>query len=120
MKRGRAGFVAVTATLLALASCGQDAEEEAMAEGRELFTQNCARCHQFDGEGFAEVYPNLAGNPIVALHDPDPTIRIVLDGSGGMPGFRDTLEADELAHVITFIRGSWGNDAPPVDSGQMR
>jgi hypothetical protein len=31
-----------------------------------------------------------------------------------MPKWRDYFEDDELAAVMTYIRNSWGNQAPPV------
>ncbi len=31
-----------------------------------------------------------------------------------MPGYGWTLDDQELANVLTFIRGSWGNRAAPV------
>ena len=32
----------------------------------------------------------------------------------GMPPFGQTLDAAEVAAVLTYIRGSWGNDSAPV------
>jgi mono/diheme cytochrome c family protein len=31
-----------------------------------------------------------------------------------MPSFADKLSSEEMAHVLTFIRNTWGNAAPPV------
>jgi len=100
--------------------CTQQTEAERVEAGREVFMNNCARCHQHDGEGFDPIYPALVGNPIVTLHDPDPTIAIVVDGSGGMPGFRHDLDLEELAQVVSYIRAAWGNDASAVTPTQMR
>jgi mono/diheme cytochrome c family protein len=102
-----------------LSGCGEVPAEE-IREGETVYLTNCSRCHQIDGSGFARLYPNLAGNPIVILHDPDPTIEIVLNGRGGMPAFRDSLGPQELAQVISYIRTAWGNDASPVLPTQTR
>ncbi len=32
----------------------------------------------------------------------------------GMPPFGETLDGTDLAAVLTYIRGSWGNDSAPV------
>ena len=32
----------------------------------------------------------------------------------GMPPFGPVLDDQEIAAVLTFVRGSWGNDAQPV------
>jgi mono/diheme cytochrome c family protein len=104
---------------LFLAGCGPDIDE-VREEGESVYIANCARCHQIDGIGFAHVHPNLAGNPIVTLRDSDPVIEVVLEGRGSMPPFRESLDAQQLASVITYIRTSWGNNAPIVTPSQVR
>jgi mono/diheme cytochrome c family protein len=93
---------------------------ERVAEGRELYIQECAHCHQPDGEGYRHVYPHLAGNPIVTLHNPEPTIEIVLNGRGSMPAFRDELEMQDIAAIISYIRTAWGNNASTVTPTQVK
>ena len=116
----RTGLVMLL-VLAALNACapGTD-DEELIAAGEELYTNSCARCHQPDGEGFAPIYPHLAGNPLVTLHDPDPVIEIVLEGSGGMRGFRNTMDQEELAQVISYIRNAWGNEASTVTPTRVK
>jgi mono/diheme cytochrome c family protein len=31
-----------------------------------------------------------------------------------MPPFGPVLNTEEIAAVVTYIRGAWGNEAPPV------
>jgi mono/diheme cytochrome c family protein len=62
--------------------------------------------------------------------DPASLIRIVLAGGRmpvtgddpyrafAMPGFAKLSDA-EVADVVTFIRASWGNNAPPVSAGEV-
>jgi mono/diheme cytochrome c family protein len=106
-------------TIQGLIGCGA-AEEERLAEGRELYIQECAHCHQIHGEGYAHVYPPLAGNPIVTLHNPEPTIEIVLYGRGSMPPFRNELGPEDIAKIISYIRTAWGNNASTVTPPQVR
>jgi mono/diheme cytochrome c family protein len=68
----------------------------------------------------------LAGSEIV-LGDDVTLVRIVLHGlkgpvtvagstyNGEMPAWA-RLSDEQIAAVLTFIRGSWTNDAPPVDT----
>lgn len=83
-------------------------------QGEEVYTLNCSRCHVPNGEGYRDIFPPLAGNPIVTLHDSQPLIEVVKYGRGSMPAFRNTLDTDELAAVLTYIRNSWGNEASAI------
>lgn len=112
-------FLFLLFILPVLAACGPD-EQELIREGEEVYINNCSRCHEVDGRGFADLYPPLAGNPIVILHDPNPTIDVVLHGRHAMPGFADILDGEEIAAVITYIRNTWGNDASMVQPRQIQ
>lgn len=37
----------------------------------------------------------------------------------GMPPFRYVLDDSDVTAVLTYVRGSWGNDAPPVTPRDM-
>jgi cytochrome c oxidase cbb3-type subunit 2 len=100
------------------------------AKGRALFTAHCAACHQATGEGLPGTFPPLKGNP--AVNDPDATthIRVVLRGLQGvkvagiaysspMPPFAGALDDADIADVINYERGSWGNHGAPVTAGQV-
>jgi mono/diheme cytochrome c family protein len=95
------------------------------ALGGRLYGDRCASCHGRNGEGVAGVYPALAGNRAVVMDSPVNVVRVVVEGgyapatSGnprpyGMPPFATELSGDEIAAVVSYIRGSWGNAAPPV------
>jgi cytochrome c oxidase subunit 2 len=94
--------------------------KDLIQQGEQIYLENCARCHNLDGYGFPRIYPNLAENPLVRLHDPAPVIETVLNGQGSMPGFKNSLSAVELASVISYIRNSWENSAPVVFPKQTR
>ncbi len=99
----------------ALAACTALAHADAM-DGKSLFAKNCAACHQPTGRGIPGAFPALAGNTFVQ-GAPGEVATVLLKGRGGMPDFSGSLDDDEIAQVLTYVRSSWGNSAPPV-SGQ--
>ncbi len=101
-----------------------------MARGERIFDQRCAYCHGDVGQGAVGAYPPLAGNRAIKMTQPANLIQMVRHGGFlpatagnprpyGMPAFGHVLDDSEIAAVLTFIRGSWGNDAAPVSPRQM-
>jgi alcohol dehydrogenase (quinone), cytochrome c subunit len=95
--------------------------------GAGIYASYCARCHQADGAGVPQKYPRLAGNPAVLAPSTTSLVRLLVEGGGSprtqagpeprkMPSFAGKLTDSEMAHVLTFIRNSWGNAAGPVTS----
>nr|WP_297460555.1 cytochrome c [uncultured Halomonas sp.] len=107
-----------------------ESEQDAQSEGdlgRALYVDNCTGCHRYNGKGMQDVFPELAGSPIVQANDPTSLIHVVLRGASepntetrpnrlSMPPFDWKLDDDQIAAVLSYIRSAWGNDAPPVDS----
>ncbi|MBJ2159847.1 c-type cytochrome [Variovorax sp. IB41] len=98
-----------------------------MARGGKIYDQRCAYCHGDQGQGATGAYPPLAGNRAVNMSPPTNLIQVVSHGGFlpstagnprpyGMPPFGQVLDAAEVAAVLTYIRGSWGNDSAPVTS----
>jgi mono/diheme cytochrome c family protein len=85
----------------------------AAADASKLFSDNCAACHQPAGEGIAGAFPALAGNAFVQ-GPAEPVVGVLLNGRGGMPTFRNDLDDDQIAEVVSYIRSAWGNKAAPV------
>ncbi|SOD30143.1 Cytochrome c, mono- and diheme variants [Variovorax sp. YR752] len=96
-----------------------------MTRGAKIYDQRCAYCHGDQGQGAAGAYPPLAGNRAVNMARPTNLIQVIAHGgflpstpgnprSYGMPPFGQTLDAAEVAAVLTYVRGSWGNDSAPV------
>ena len=93
--------------------------------GSGVYTTVCMGCHRIDGQGVLGLYPPLAGNPLVT-RDPRAAIGIVMNGQHGrtvvdgdgydgeMPAWGPYLNDEQIAAVLTYIRGSWGNNAAPV------
>lgn len=101
------------------------------AAGAALYMKQCSNCHGLDGKGRGTLQPPLAGNPTVMEKDPSSIINILLNGAGrmvvaGVPDsyrmtpFRVLLRDDELSDIATYIRASWGNDAPPVRAAEVK
>jgi mono/diheme cytochrome c family protein len=98
--------------------------------GAKLYTATCAACHQATGGGLPEKYPPLAGSEIVAGEE-QRLIRIVLHGlrgdvevqgevfSGDMPGWGPSLSNAQIASVLTYVRGAWGNTAAPIAAARV-
>jgi mono/diheme cytochrome c family protein len=82
-------------------------------DGATTFAENCAACHQPEGQGIPGAFPALAGN-VFAQGPADLVARTVLNGRGGMPSFSSDLTDEQIAAVLTHVRSSWGNHAPPI------
>jgi mono/diheme cytochrome c family protein len=107
----------------------EDAEapkvKDPMVLGRRTFNV-CTQCHQETGAGIPGTYPPLDGSEIV-VGDEATLVRIVLHGlqgpvtvagatyEGQMPAW-DRLSDEQIAAVLTYIRGSWRNRAQAIDT----
>ncbi|HLW24892.1 MAG TPA: cytochrome c [Steroidobacteraceae bacterium] len=107
---------------------GARAPEPIPNRGAQLYDGNCVACHQKNGGGIPNVYPSLAGSAIV-LGDPQVLARWIVRGerpasraAGGyptaMPRFGWMSPAD-VAALATFLRSSFGNNAPPVSADSL-
>jgi mono/diheme cytochrome c family protein len=108
--------------------------------GIRLYEKHCADCHGAQGQGgqlaqtvglslaHSLVYPALAGNRAVTMANATNVVRIVRSGGFapatagnprpfGMPPF--DLNPDDLAAVVSYIRGAWGNHAAPVSPAEV-
>ena len=88
--------------------------------GRLAFLTYCAPCHQTDGSGMARLAAPLRNSKWVLGHE-ELLIRIVLNGVKGdllMPAM-GTLDDQQLAAVLTYIRRAWGHDAGPVSAERV-
>ncbi|MGH8280611.1 MAG: c-type cytochrome [Gammaproteobacteria bacterium] len=101
------------------------------AKGSELFTTNCAACHQATGLGIPGAFPPLKGNAAVLDPDPSKQIDTVLNGLHGqnvggtvyatpMPPFGKLLNDADIADIINHERSSWGNKAKQITSSEVK
>ena len=100
-------------------------DPRASANGAKLYDDHCSGCHGKEGQGAYPAYPALAGNRTVTADPPANAIRAVISGGYapattgnprpyGMPPFVYTLREDDIASVLSYVRGAWGNQARPV------
>lgn len=103
----RAVAAGLIATFCSSPALAQEAVDPAVIEqGKSLYEQNCASCHQAGGEGFAPVFPALANN--AKLEDLDLIVTNIHEGKGAMPPFPQ-LSAEQISAIATYIRNSFGN-----------
>src|SRR5690606_14647790 len=97
-------------------------EERLFAAGHEIFLNVCSGCHLETGRGSAAA-ANLSGSHFVTGR-PEVLARILLSGKEGkiglMPPAGATMSDEELASVLTYIRGSFGNTASPVQPAAIK
>ena len=95
-------------------------QQKQFAAGAEIYKGLCVGCHQEDGKGKDKIGANLVDSAFVKSADPNAIIRVLLSGKEGtiglMPPVGATYSDEQIAAVLTFVRRSWGNTAPPVDS----
>ena len=87
--------------------------------GAQLYSENCSGCHQSQGRGIPNVFPPLAGNPVVLAADPNDILKVVDRGISPragfirMPAFDTQLTDQQVADIANYVRTSWGNQAAP-------
>jgi putative membrane-bound dehydrogenase-like protein len=95
---------------------GKEQTAAAVTErGREAFLIQCAPCHQADGSGMERLATPLRNSKWVLGHE-ELLARIVLNGLKGdllMPAM-GTLDDQQLAATLTYVRSAWGHKAGPV------
>lgn len=122
-----------TATTTATTGGGGGAAAPAaggLAAGAKVYTANCAGCHGAAGQGTPGAFPPLAKNDVVT-GPADKVIGILNNGLNGpikvegaayngvMPPWKGNLTPAQIADVVTYIRGSWGNTAGAVTTAQV-
>ena len=99
-------------------------------EGARVYTKFCMHCHGSDGHSRPPFISPLAGNPNLLEDDDSSAINVTLNGTADivlrgvaapyvMPGFRLALSDTQIAQVVSFIRRSWGNQAPLTSTGSV-
>ena len=93
--------------------------------GGTKFQSYCAACHQYDSQGVGEA-PPLEGSSWV-VGPQDRFIKIVLHGVRGkmeiagktydreMPGFGQILSDEEIASLLSYVRGRFGGLGTPIE-----
>ena len=92
--------------------------------GSELYKNICMGCHQPDGRGREKLAPSLVDSRFVMGADATAPIRILLAGKEGtiglMPPLGGSLNDEQIASVLTYIRREWGHTASAVAPDDVR
>lgn len=107
---------------------GAGGKAAAGPNGEELYTANCASCHQANGEGLAGAFPPLKGSPVVVGDNIELFVTIMMKGYNGRPGYgpmpavgTNANFTPEIVHAImTYERSAWGNKAKPITLEQVK
>jgi nitrite reductase (NO-forming) len=126
--RAQPNLAAVTAATQA-ATSGALTVDAQMKAGQALFAGTCSTCHQGNGAGMTGVFPPLAKSDWLA-GNPKRAIDAVLHGLSGpikvngadynsvMPPMSQ-LTDDEVANILTYVMGSWGNGGGKVTKAEV-
>jgi len=101
---------------------------ENLPDGAELFTANCASCHQANGEGVPGAFPPLKGSPVVTGGDLELYVNIIMKGYDPRPEFaamppvgtNANFTPEDVTAVINHERTSWGNNAKKVTVEEVK
>jgi nitrite reductase (NO-forming) len=104
---------------------------KSIANGKNVYTNNCMNCHMEDGKGLESAFPPIAKSDFLKRPTKD-LINIVLKGQSGeikvngvlyngiMPA-QDYLSDEEIADVLNYINNSWGNkNLKPILPSQVK
>ena len=83
-----------------------------VAHGGQIFSANCAACHQANGKGAGPIKA-LDGSALVLDADTSKEIDILLYGRNAMPAWKQLSDTD-IAAVITYTKNHWSNKTGQV------
>jgi alcohol dehydrogenase (cytochrome c) len=69
-----------------------------LAEGKRIFTTNCAVCHGDDGKG-----GHTGGAPLDKVADFNAALQTVTAGRNNMPSFRSSFTPEQIRDVSAFV-----------------
>ena len=97
--------------------------------GKKVYDSVCLACHMRNGTGVPGMHPPIAKSEFVN-GDPEKLVKIVLEGLKGklevqgnvydnvMPP-QANLTDQQIADVLTFVRGSFGNSSGAITPDQV-
>ena len=96
--------------------------------GAELFTTNCASCHQASGEGVPGAFPPLKNSPVVNGQDLELYVTIIMKGYDPRPeyatmppvGTNANFTPEQVTAIMNHERTSWGNNAKMVTTEEVK
>ena len=107
-----------------MTSCTGPRVQETVAaavDGRAIYERDCLACHMSSGGGVPGMTPTLIGSPWIT-GGVDALIGYVLTGGFGpqvlMARF-DFLTDQEMAAVLTYVRGAFGDGVTAITAEQV-
>ncbi len=104
---------------------------KSIANGKNVYANNCMNCHMEDGKGLEGAFPPIAKSDFLK-RPPKDLINVILKGQSGelkvngvvyngvMPA-QDYLSDEEIADVLNYINNSWGNkNLKPILPSQVK
>lgn len=130
------------ASLAAFRDAGGPSEPKEMARkfkpdpavherGKAVYALTCIACHGDDGRGVPNAFPPIDGSDWLT-GEPELPIKVVLHGLMGpvkvkgeeynsaMAPLGHSLNDQQVADVLTYVRQRWSNDAAPVDPATVK
>ena len=95
-----AGVTIVAACSGETSSPAAPADDAALVQGQQIYSQNCASCHGASGQG--GYGPKLAGVVAVKYPNIDDQIALITNGKGAMPG--GLVSGADLDNVVAYLQ----------------
>lgn len=104
--------------------------EDRLANGKKVYSNVCAACHQAEGQGMKGAFPPLAGSDMLAKEGGMLAVNAALNGRSGpvtvngvdynsiMPPV-SYLSDNDIADVVTYVLHSWGNPGGEISAAQV-
>ncbi len=119
----------LSVTAVVLLGCAPTSSPQ-IAEGKAVYTEQCARCHGVEGEGQPDwqqptndgTFPAPPHNDTGhTWHHPDAQLLMVIqEGRNGMPAFKDSLTVAQQEAVLAYIKTFWSSDNRTVQEDVTR
>jgi mono/diheme cytochrome c family protein len=113
------------------AAANTNAVKLSIERGKKVYADQCLACHQVDGGGVQNMNPPLSKTKWV-LGDKNELIKIVLKGMNTeveingdvyhnvMPPHETTMNNQQIADVLTYIRNNFGNKAKAITEADVK
>ena len=124
------GFQPAPLAATAADTTAMDSLLATLSPGEKKYRQNCMACHAETGKGMPGMNPPLIGTQWV-LGEKEQIISIVLNGFTepieiegetfqNVMGAMNYLSDEDIALILTYVRSSWGNDAPAITAEDVK
>ena len=108
----------------------EEANPMAGHPGKKVYDAVCLACHMRNGTGVPGMHPPITESDFVN-GDPEKLIKIILDGLSGKMEIKGEvynsimppqahLSDKEIADVLTFVRGGFGNNSGSITPEQVQ